>query len=88
MVHIAPGEMVPASQVIEFVAEVSVTIVEVEMHQEIRQRQKRNDEHAVREKAPILIIEPRRLAGCAFHFAAGGYARILNMFQPQPEIML
>src|SRR5882762_3211129 len=40
MIHIAPGEMVPAGHVIKLVAEVTVLIVEVEMQQEIRKGEK------------------------------------------------
>ncbi len=40
MIHIAPGEMVPAGHVIKFVAKVAILIVEVEMQEEIRKGEK------------------------------------------------
>src|SRR6267378_3954465 len=40
MIHVTPGQMVPAGHVIEFVAEVTILIVEVEMQQEVREGEK------------------------------------------------
>jgi len=40
MIHITPGQMVPAGHVIEFIAEVAILIVEVEMQQEVREGEK------------------------------------------------
>src|SRR6266550_4714254 len=37
LIHIAPGEMVPTGHVIEFIAKVTILIVEVEMQQEVRE---------------------------------------------------
>jgi hypothetical protein len=45
------------SHIVEFVAEVSVAIVEVKMHQEVRHGEKHDDQHAIGEEGLSLIIE-------------------------------
>jgi hypothetical protein len=48
MVDVAPGKMIPASHVIEFVPEVPIPIVEVKVQQKICDGQEQNYEHAIR----------------------------------------
>src|SRR2546422_2181888 len=73
--------MVPAGHVIKFIAEVAVAIVEVEMKQEVRKGEKKDDEHAIREKRWPLIIGSGRRVSDEFHFCICSYARMLKTFR-------
>ncbi len=68
MIHIAPGQMVSAGSVIELIAEEAIPIVEVKMQQEVREGEKEDDDHAIREKRLLLIVESGCLVRCRFHF--------------------
>jgi hypothetical protein len=60
--------MVSAGSVIELIAEEAIPIVEVKMQQEVREGEKENDDHAIREKRLLLIVESGCLVRCRFHF--------------------
>jgi hypothetical protein len=68
LVHIAPGEMVAAGHVIEFVAEVAVPIVEVEVKQEICECKEENADHPARQKRLLFNMESRPLISSDFHW--------------------
>jgi hypothetical protein len=73
MIHVAPGKMISAGHVIEFVAEVSVAIVEIEMQKKIRESKKQDDKHTVREERLFLFVGIRRLFGVDFHLGIFGH---------------
>ncbi len=78
MIYIAPGKMVPTGHVIEFIAEITIPIVEVEMQQEVREGKKENNEQAIREERLPLIFEGGRLIGGDFHLGTCRYAGVLK----------
>ena len=57
LVHITPGQMVAARQVIELIAEVTVAIVEDAMEYQLTKRNRDNNQHAPRKECA------RRAAG-------------------------
>ncbi len=73
--------MVPTGHVIEFIAEITIPIVEVEMQQEVREGEHHNDEHAIREEGLPLIFEGGRLIGGDFHLGICRYAGVLKGFR-------
>src|SRR5437016_2792658 len=78
LIHIAPGQMVPTSQVIEFVAEVTILIVEIEVQQEVQEGENQDDGHAIRKKGLSCMVEHRCLISGDFHLGVSRYGGALN----------
>src|SRR5256886_3197857 len=68
LVDVSPRKVITAGNVIEFVAEVAVAVVEVDMHQKIGEGKNNGDEHPIREEGCLLILKSRRRLSCHVHF--------------------
>src|SRR5437773_1252517 len=78
LIHIAPSQMVPTSQVVEFVAEVTILIVEIEVQQEVQEGENQDDGHAIRKKGLSCMVEHRCLISGDFHLGVSRYGGALN----------
>ena len=67
LVDISPCQMVATGDVIEFVAEIPIAIVEIAMQQELGQCYQHDQQHAVREPVFSSASGGRRLNGSAVH---------------------
>lgn len=60
LVNVAPGEVVAAGDVVEFVAEVAVPVIEINVEQEIGAGNGPDEHHARREPGSFFVLKRMR----------------------------